>query len=157
MEISDLATQLQHYRVKNDLSPQHMASIFKANKYEYLRVEAGIIRLSAKEEERWRDLFAQHKLGPPAHLEWYRSKKWRWVIPILIWVFLNYLLFASTDVNTEVGRKFISDTPYSAMVILGVVFCVFYWWYYPPEWPLRNPRQAMAGFMSFLFNRNFLR
>jgi DNA-binding XRE family transcriptional regulator len=139
MKKTTLAFELREYRVRNDLSTKQMADKFNVPEQDYKRIESGSLVLSPEEEKRYRNLLAQEKLGPPKARQWYHSKAWHWIIPIVISLAGFYLLSQVVGFHKGTGINAGKTPPIKGYFVIGGAFCLCYWYFWTPVLPFKRP------------------
>lgn len=145
MDNFNLAAALRQHREGEGASLEEMAGKLNMSRSAYYRLESDIVKPTYDKAQELMKFLNVEKSGPggaanlPAAPKWYRSKKWRWIIPILIsYIFLGILseTVAFHDVYSELELK--TNPPDNIMILFGAVFCVIYYYYWPPEWPFKK-------------------
>ncbi len=138
----DLATFLRRYREDTGMSPQQMAEKLAVSEYDYRRMENGTLIPSPEDDGKYRNALSLAKLDPLPPTKWYRSRKWHWVIPILISGL--FIMFLADSEGYRAGRTTNPNAgpPLKTFFIIGAVICGVYWFFWRPEWPFRKKKMS---------------
>ena len=150
MDNTDFLKKVRAERLRLDYSEEYLASKMRISQGQYSKIENGRTRLTKQRKRQICEILSMTYEAPAAPVKWYRSRMWRWLIPIAIaYVFLS--LFTQTVDFREAsgGEQYIKENPRTAAtVFFGAVFCVFYWYFLPPELPKRKPTLLEAVYGS---------
>ncbi len=150
MEKFDLTAALKTYRTEHKLSIRQMASKLNMSKSAYDRLEKGWTKPTYDEVPRILSLLdlqidsIRIEAVKPAPLKWYKSKKLRWIKPIIGSYFVLSFITELRGFRIGYGgeQAMAENPPTPVMIVLGAIYCVFYWYYYPPQWPFTKPAIA---------------
>lgn len=149
----DLGNILKEYRVQHSLSMKQMAVILDISTSSYERLENKKRDPTLKEVNRFdkkldlKIAIATIKTAPEPPRKWYQSKMWRWAIPVFVSYVIVSVMMEMRGFRAGYGEQEMNDNPPVApMIITCIVFCVIYWYYYPPPWPFRkNPKKTLRN------------
>ena len=138
--LEELATLLRRYREDNGLTQQQMAEKLAVSEHDYRRLENGTLVPSHDQEKKYRKALMFDKNGPPPPTKWYRSRKWHWLIPILISGL--FIMFLTSSEGYRAGRTSNPNAgpPVKTFLIIGGVICGIYWFFWRPEWPFKKKK-----------------
>jgi len=141
MDNFDLAAALRHFRVREALSLEEIACKLNVSRSAYYRLESGAVTPSYKKAQEIRKLLKMEE-STAAKRKWYKSRKLRWVIPVLIAYLALSLLPQLVGFRDGYGEDNLNNFPSTIeLIVLGVPFFGLYWYYYPPEWPFKKSRK----------------
>lgn len=141
----NLAAALRQHREGEGASLEEMAGKLNMSRSAYYRLESDIVKptyVKAQEIMKLLNIEEPATGGAanlPAARKWYRSKKWRWIFPILIsYIFFGILseTVAFRDVYSELELE--THPPDNIMILFIAGFCAIYYYYWPPEWPFKK-------------------
>lgn len=134
---TNLPLELREYRERRGLTTGELADQFNVPEHEYKRVESGKAALSAEEEKKYRNLLTAAKANPPKMRQWYHSKAWHWVIPVAISITVLSLFNQSGGFRAGAGIGEGEGGSIKVLIIMGAIFCAFYWYFWTPELPFK--------------------
>ena len=138
----DLGNILKEYRLQHSLSMKQMAKKLDNSTSSYERLENKKRDPTLKEVIRFNKILdlkiaiATIKTTPEPPRKWYRSKMWRWAVPVFVSYVIVSVMMEMRGFRAGYGEQEMNDnTLVALMIITCIVFCVVYWYYYPPPWP----------------------
>ena len=134
MDDFDWAKALEEYRKKHGLSHKQMGILLNISRQTYGRYKDGTV---VPPPEKQKEIMKLLRSDPAP--KWYQSSKWRWVTPIVFCALFFSLLVESVEFRAAYGgEEYIREhPPTKASFVWGGVVCVIYWYYLPPQWPVK--------------------
>jgi hypothetical protein len=133
----DFPTTLRKFRDERGLSTRQMAELLAVSEQNYRNLEQGTLVPEPVDEKGFRHALLLHKIGPSRKPGWYQSRKWHWLIPVLISTVFFLIVMNSVGFREGRGRDSYVDPPYRTFVVFTLIFCLIYWCFWRPGWLIK--------------------
>ncbi|MES3016399.1 MAG: helix-turn-helix transcriptional regulator [Bacteroidota bacterium] len=165
MEKFNLPAALKAYREEHKLSIRQMGQKLNKSKSAYSRWENGTTRPTYAEEVwilKTLDIIIDPSLIevdslriediPEPPVKWYNSKMMRWVKPVATSFIVLNIIPRMPGFRDGFGgdQAYAEQSPTPALVIIGIISCLIYWIFYPPQSPFKWLKKELKAVNKIL-------